>query len=391
MTTQESKTLQEFSLFGGPLYRLGRRLGLVRGVENTFWLGVALGLFAWGVLVALTLAMGCGHRVFSLQAIGAHVRLLGALPLFFLCETWVFPRMAEFVRDIVRAGLVPEGEVPALQSAIRMAGRLKEFWLVEALFLCVAFASPLFDTVLGTPGQTGNMGALLSASEGRVGGILIWYASFCLPLVRFLILRWLWHLALWCFFLWRVQKLRLNLIPTHPDQTAGLGYLEVVHEHFAPLVVAVSLVYSASFAENLVSGAMAFEALYALIPLVLLGVATLFIGPLFIFSPKLWVCRITGWRRYMELSSRYVEAFDRKWVKGENPAAEPLIGTPDMQSLADLNNSVTVVREMRWVPMGRRLLMSLAAAVIVPLLPLLLLKYPITELAEKLFQTLSGL
>jgi len=391
MKTANDSHLQAFSLFGGPLYRLGRRLGLVRGVENTFWLGVAIGLFAWGVLVALTLAMGHGHRVFSLQAIGAHVRLLGALPLFFLCETWVFPRMTEFVRDIVRAGLVPEAEVPVLQSAIRRTRRLSDAWLAESLFLCVSFVSPLFDTLIGAPGQTGKLGALLSTSEGRVGCVLIWYASFCLPLFRFLILRWLWHLALWYLFLWRVQKVKLNLIPTHPDQTAGLGYLEVVHEHFAPLAVAVSIVYAASFAEDISSGAMTFGTLNLLIPILLFGVAVLFIGPLFIFTPKLWVCRIKGWRHYMDLSSRYVEAFDRKWIKGENAKCEPLVGTADLQSLADLTNSVNLVREMRWIPMGKRLLVSLAAAVIVPLLPLLLLKYPITELAEKLFHTLSGL
>lgn len=383
--------IQEFSMFGGPLYRFGCRLGLVRGGENTFWLGVALGLSSWAVLVALTLAMGYGHRVFSLQTLGSHVRLLAAIPLFFLGETWAFPRMAEFVRDSVSSGLVPEGEVPVLQSAIRMTARLSDFWPAEALFLGITFASPLFDSFIGTPGQTGELGALLSTSEGRVGCILVWYASFCLPLFRFLILRWLWHLALWCFFLWRVQKVKLNLIPTHPDQTAGLGYLEVVHEHFAPLAVAVSLVYSACFAENLSSGAMTFEALYGLVPLVLLAVAALLVGPLLIFSPRLWVCRITGCRRYMGMASSYVEAFDQKWIKGENPLAEPLIGTPDMQSLADLNNSVNVVLKMRWIPMGRRLLAGLAVAVIVPFLPLLLLKYPIAELAERLVMTLSGL
>ncbi|MEI7900492.1 MAG: hypothetical protein WCK89_09570 [bacterium] len=380
-----------FSLFGGPLYRLGCRLGLVRGGTNTLGLGVALGLITWGVLVALTLVTGGKTRVFSLQTIGAHVRLLVALPLLFLCETWVFPRMAEFVRDIVRSGIVPEAEWPALQSAIRRIGRLKGCWLAEGLFLGVAFVLPLFDTFIGMPGRTGKTGAILSVSDGQVGAVLVWYVSFCLPLFRFLILRWLWHLALWCTFLWRVQKLNLHLIPTHPDQTAGLGYLEVVHEHFAPLAVAVSMVYSASFAEDIAAGAMAFETLSLMVPLVLLAVAALFIGPLFIFSPKLWVCRITGWRSYMDMASRYVAAFERKWIKGENPSDEPLIGTPDMQSLADLNNSVNVVRAMRWIPAGQRLLMIFAVAVIVPLLPLLLLKYPVTELAEKLLQTLSGL
>jgi hypothetical protein len=136
---------------------------------------------------------------------------------------------------------------------------------------------------------------------------------------------------------------------------------------------------------------MAFEALYRQIPLALLLVALLFIGPLFIFSFKLWDRRITGWREYMGMASRYVNAFDRKWIKGENPSGEALLGTPDMQSLADLNNSVTVVRELSCVPASRRLVLGLAASAILPMCPLVFFKFPVSDVAARLFQMLTGL
>ncbi len=389
--TMETTSIPEFSLFGGPLQRLGRRVGLVRG-GNTFWLGVALGLLAWGVLVLLALVMGAGHKLFTLAVIGAHVRLLVAIPLFFLCETWVAPRMADFVRDIVRSGLVTEGALPTLSVDIRRIGRLKDPWTAEVVFLLLTFAVPILDMIIPfLPGRTASVGGLLSESGGRVGPLLVWHLAFCLPLFRFLVLRWFWHLGLWCYFLWRVQKLELRLIPTHPDHAAGLGYLEVVQEHFAALAVAVSSFYAASFAENIASGAMAFEVLYLTVPMLVLATAVLFVGPLLLFLPKLWACRVTGWREYMGMASRYVNDFDRKWIRGENPPGEALLGTPDLQSLADLTNSVNVVREMQWVPGSRRLLLGLAAAVIVPMLPLLLFKYPIADLTAKLFQALTGL
>ena len=93
----------------------------------------------------------------------------------------------------------------------------------------------------------------------------------------------------------------------------------------------------------------------------------------------------------MAMASRYVDAFDRRWIRGENPSGEPLLGTPDMQSLADLTNSVNVVRGMRCIPASRRLVMELAICVILPMVPLLLFKYPIAELTEKLIRALSGL
>ncbi len=70
-------------MLGGPLYRLGSRLGLVRAGTNTVLLGVVLGVPAWGVLVVLALFNGLGPKVFSLVAVGIHVRLLLVIPLLF--------------------------------------------------------------------------------------------------------------------------------------------------------------------------------------------------------------------------------------------------------------------------------------------------------------------
>ncbi|MDD5204121.1 MAG: hypothetical protein PHS17_01800, partial [Desulfobacterales bacterium] len=274
-------------------------MGLVRGGTNTFRLGVALGLLAWGVLVLLSLLLGHGQKVFSLAVIGVHVRLLVAMPLFFLCETWVIPRMGEFTRDIVHSGLVHESELTELASAVRRVDRLKDSWLAEAIFVLAAFALPLIERFVELPGRTGNLESLLADTGGKLGLILGWYLGFCLPLFRFLIFRWLWRLGLWWYFLWRVTRLKLRLVPTHPDGVAGLGYLVIVHEHFAPLAVAISAVYSAGFAEEIFAKTIEFETLYRLIPMVLFLVAALFIGSLFIFSRKLWLCRISGWGEYM--------------------------------------------------------------------------------------------
>jgi hypothetical protein len=44
-----------------------------------------------------------------------------------------------------------------------------------------------------------------------------------------------------------------------------------------------------------------------------------------------------------------VRKFDAMWVRGGAPADEPLVGSADIQSLADLGNSFEVVRTMRIV------------------------------------------
>jgi hypothetical protein len=70
-----------FSLLGGPLYQLGRRLGLVRGETNTVLLGLALGGGTWIVIVVLAAIGGVVDRLWSLSVIGGHARLLVAIPL----------------------------------------------------------------------------------------------------------------------------------------------------------------------------------------------------------------------------------------------------------------------------------------------------------------------
>jgi hypothetical protein len=59
--------------------------------------------------------------------------------------------------------------------------------------------------------------------------------------------------------------------------------------------------------------------------------------------------------------------------------------------LADLSNSVAIVRQMRLVPVSQRLLLGFATAAVLPMLPLLLLEYPVAELARKFFARLAGL
>jgi hypothetical protein len=346
-------------------------------------------MLGWGVLILLALLEGLVSKMFSLSAIGSHVRLLLAIPLLFLCETWVFPEMAEFVRYMVRSGLVPEASLPVLASDIRLVCRLKDSWLAEGFFLVAALVLPMIMPTAIVPGKaTGwawvhSPGAKLTWADG-------WYLGLCLPLFRFLLFRWLWRLGLWWYFLWRVEKLPLRLVSAHSDGAAGLGYLEFVQGLFAPFVVAISAVYSAGFAEDISSGAMPFEGLYRLVPMVLLMIAVLFISPLLIFSRKLAICHLTGMSEYMGMASRYVIAFDRKWIRNEKASGESQLGSPDVQALGDLTCSVDVVRNMRWIPAGRRLMTGLAASVLLPLLPLLLLKFPAEQLVARLLKLLTG-
>ena len=66
------------------------------------------------------------------------------------------------------------------------------------------------------------------------------------------------------------------------------------------------------------------------------------------------------------------------------PPDEPLVGSGDIQSLADLSNSYEVVRSMRIALVTKDALVQLAAAVLAPVVPLALTMMPLEELLKRL-------
>jgi hypothetical protein len=382
----DAEQFERFSLLGGPLHRLGCRFGLVRG-DNTVALGLVLGVVPWAVFMALAVIGLDRQHFLSLSVIEGHVRLLVVIPLFFLGESWFDPRARAFVRSIVRSGVVPESAQPTLASEIGRVERRKDAGMPEVICLLAAVLLSAFGSYM--PGATAAHDPNRAMMELPLAGV--WYWTVCLTVFRFLMFRWLWRLILWCYFLWRVARLDLHLVPTHPDSAAGLGYLEIVQTHFIPLVLANSALLSASFAEEIATGSATFETIYPALLLVLIVDAVMFLGPLCIFMPKLWACRVNGLSDYMGLAAQYVNGFDKKWLGEDAPPAEPLLGTADIQSLADLSNSMAIVRNMRSVPLSMQLLTTIGVAAVVPMVPLLLLKYPIAELAKQFLKMLSGI
>src|SRR5579883_2462856 len=117
----------EFSLLGGPFCELGRRFGLVRG-SNTVLLGLTIGVGLWLVVLTLAFIEGVTSQIFTLRLIGGHVRLLIVIPLFFICESWINPRMTAFVRGIAQTGIVQPSALPALGAEVARIRQWNDGW-----------------------------------------------------------------------------------------------------------------------------------------------------------------------------------------------------------------------------------------------------------------------
>lgn len=122
---------------------------------------------------------------------------------------------------------------------------------------------------------------------------------------------------------------------------------------------------------------------YEILSLVIFLLCTV-LGPLLVFAPQLTAARRRGLREYGTVAERYVREFDAKWLRGGASTNERLMGSADIQSLADLANSYEVVRTMSFAPFSKGAILQLAALTLAPIVPLLLTMMPLEELLKSL-------
>jgi hypothetical protein len=207
-----------------------------------------------------------------------------------------------------------------------------------------------------------------------------WLGLISMPAWRFLLLRWMWRMFLWASFLWRASKLNLVLIPTHPDMAAGIGFLSEAQLRFGLIAFAYGAVAAGQMG-NVISYEGATVGGLKFIMITYCVLATLVpAAPLLLLAPRLHAVKKRGLLEYGALATGYTQTFDAKWVHGRPPAGEALLGSSDIQSLADLSNSFAIVRGMRLVPVGKGTLVGLAIAAALPMAPVLILGTPADQL-----------
>ena len=211
-----------------------------------------------------------------------------------------------------------------------------------------------------------------------------WYGYVSLPLFQFLLCRWYYRLFIWSRLLWQVSRIELNLVPTHPDRVGGLGFLAATTHAFIPLLMAHGALLAGNLANQIFHVGASLTQFRLEILLLVIFMVILVVGPLMVFAPQLAQVRRTGLREYGTFAQGYVRNFDRKWLRGDGDDGEPLLGSGDIQSLADLGNSFAVIQDMRVVPVTKQAMFQLAVATVAPVVPLVLTLMPLEELIRKL-------
>jgi hypothetical protein len=384
---------QDFSVvLGGPLFQLLRRMHVSGEALELVRLRIAGAvLLTWLPLFALSLlegqAWGGRAGVPFLWDVEAHIRFLVVVPLLIVAELVVHQRMPPVVRQFLDRKLIPVGALPRFEAAIASAFRLRNSVLAEVVLIAVVYivgVSILWRHFIALS-TTATWYAMPKAEGITLSLTGKWYAYISLPVFQFLLVRWYYRVLIWVRFLWQVSSIELSLIPTHPDRVGGLGFLASISFAFTPIVMAHGALLAGLLANRIFYLGAALPDFTIEILEVVLFLLCLVLGPFLVFAPQLAAAKQNGLREYGTFAERYVREFDARWLRGGAPPDRSLVGSADIQSLADLGNSFEVVRTMRVAPITTDAFLGLVVAILAPVLPLALTMMSLEELLKRVF------
>jgi hypothetical protein len=390
------RDVPDFSLVqGGPLFRIFRRFGLCDERLQPVYLRLALvATVTWVPLFFLSIYDGrvlAGADIPFLRDIEHHVRFLFALPMMIAGESLNLGMLTPRIRNFLTRKIVRENDIPKFKAAILAAHRMRDSVAVEAAIIILVYTFGIWfygsQIASASPGST----TWYASHDGVYWNLTLagyWLTFVSLPIFQFIIVRWYVRNVIWFIFLLRVSKLDLNLLATHSDRAAGIGFLAKCAYSFSYGLIAQGALLSGYIAGKVIHTGADVRGFKleggAVVVLILIFV----LGPLLVFTSRLTKSKWAGAGVYGTLVSRYIEDFDRKWIGGQNPEKQDLLGTGDIQSLADISNSYSVIDQMRYVPFGLYDMVYLAAVTMAPLLPLALFVFSFEELVQRILQIL---
>lgn len=357
---------------GGPLDRLQLRLGLMQ-LQRPLIMRRALvfSLIGWLPLLILSSLQGTlfkNVRIPFLYDPSPHIRFLLSIPLLIAAEVVIGPRIVAATSHFITSGLIAEDRYRDFDAAIVDASRLRDSTFAEMVILAITYLGAFLSIrYFSATASSWQSFALESGLRFTLAGY--WNALVSIPIFQFLVYRWFWRTLIWCRFMWKVSKLDLQLIPTHPDQAGGLGFLGETHRLYAIFIFAYAATASAVACREVLFDKVPIQTYKIPIAALIILMLLLFLGPLFMFAPMLLRTRRKALHQYSTLACEIGRLYQQKWVKKIIPSNESLLSTGDNTSLANYSHDYDLVDRMRVIPFEPRAAFVLAIAGLIPMVP----------------------
>ncbi len=355
--------------------RLAPPNGLGAGRRAVFFaLLTWLPIVVWAATTGHLWNDATGERL--LQHYGVHVRCLLAIPLLILAEAAMHSTAKRLGSQFVASGVIGPDQRAGFDRITGDVRRLRDASLPWVLMLGAVIAWSFADQ----PTQQDDAMSWAVMADGSLGFGGWWSAYVVRPIFLALVMGWLWRMLLVTYWVWRVGKLDLSLVPTHPDRTGGLAFVEKLPGAFAMVALALSAVISSRWAHEVVHHAATLES-FKLPTAAFAGLWSVFVLlPLFALAPALIAARGRAVPAYAALVGEQGRLVNRRWILGEPVADSPILDAPGIGPIADAAAMYDAVKRMRVVPIGKATIVKVLMPIALPMVVVAALQVPLKQI-----------
>jgi len=332
---------------------------------------------AWLPLMVLTLIDGTFYTsqitLPFIKDATPFVRGLIVIPMLVMADNLIEPMMARVLKYLNVSGVVPDTEKECLSNAAEKMARQMNSKLLQVILVVMVLAVSwlLQSDYVDMWKEDGVTSWMLEAENGGVDETLAgsWFLLVTSPLVSFLLYRWMWRFIVWSLFLYRVSRMKLELYASHTDLSAGLGMVGVNHALFSILFIIMATLVSSELAGNILyEGDSLLDVKQVVVVFIAISMVVLFI-PLLFFANKLIHVKHKALVTYGTLQNQLSGDFHKHWVKDQ---AKDMVDSMQPSAMADYSAVYEIVSNMRVVPITAKAIVTVAALILVPFLPLAL-------------------
>jgi hypothetical protein len=345
----------------------------------------------WLPLLALStlqgLAFGDKVDIPFWKDFAIHSKFLIILPLLLFAEGPFDFKLKEITIQFFRSGILDQQDLGRYEEIKKKVKGLADSIWPDVIILIAIVSNLLFRFISVGAGQISIWIFLPDNQTSSISWAGIYLAIICGPFFQFILIRWVWRWIMWFIYFRELARLPLKLNSAHPDMAGGLGFLGYPPGPFIQVAFALAILFSTAIAENIYFLHDKLQTYYALMAFFALLTVLMNVLPLIVFMKPLSVQQRKGFFEYSALIQEHHRLFDEKWLhKGHEPISP---GTPDPSSMADINGSFEIVKNMKTIPFDLKIMMSSILIAILPMLPLLAFEYNITDLVLKILKMLA--
>lgn len=382
--------VKDFSLTkSGLLNKLLLRLGLAEPTPKGYAKRslVLIGI-TWLPLLLLCFLQGTAYgdlvQITFLKDFAVHTRFLIVIPLLTFAESAVDFRLRELTAQFFKAGILGDNDLPGYEKLKKSARKLSESVVADLIMLFIVAAN-IAVRWMAKPHELSHW----FLSPGEQTGISwagVWLISISLPVLQFIILRWLWRWVIWFIYFYKISKMPLKLNPAHPDLAGGIGFLGMPPAPFFQVTLALAVLFAAAIAQQIAFLHRQLSDYYVLMGSYVLISILLNVLPLLVFMNPLLSHRRRGFFEYSALIQNSHREFDEKWLNKNGE--EGLPDNKDVSTLAAFNLSFNAISSMRIIPFDLKIMASSIILAILPMVPLFAFEYNWLDLLGNIFSLL---